>query len=458
MKKILLSITLLFSLFVNAQDFWNPVSPFPDQGFYPLHISAVNAQVIWINGHNYQQTANTSRKFFRSTDGGSSWTEGTINLGSENLYINSICAVSGSTAYVSANSNVTTVAGGLWVTHDSGNTWSRQSPVFGLNTFITFNEFQGDNFVHFWNAQNGVVISNPENDHFIVYTTLDSGNNWIRVSDVDLPTALPEEKGHMIKCGVNENSVWFGTSKGRIFKSNDKGIHWTVSQMPPMAPPNVQNELSDVAFKNDTDGILVTNLWMPYSTTDNGNNWHISYWNYGSMQPQVVYVPETSDTYFSYGEESEVNERASSFTTDNGQSWTQLNNTEVNPVAVQSCSFLNNTIGFCVGYYHLTNPEGGLYFYKLGDDAFSRLLKTDDQISENRFSAAPNPATDMVKIYGKNIKSVTVFDVSGKKVLTKNYGISDDISLDISKLQNGIYLAEITNISEVTSTIKIVKK
>jgi len=458
MKKILLPLILLFSLFINAQEFWTPVSLFPEQAFAPINISVVNAQMIWIGGFSYGQTGNNSTKCYRTTDGGTTWTEGTINLGNENLYINSLCAISETTAYVSANSNSTTVSGGVWVTHDSGNSWTRQSPDFGLNSFVDFDNFKGDNFVHFYDANNGTVVSNPENDHFVIYTTLDTGNHWSRVSDANLPAALPGEKGYMIKHGFVESRVWFGTTKGRIFKSNDKGIHWTVSQMPPMTPFGQQNDFSAVAFKNDNEGILVTDSWSRYTTTDNGNYWNYSIPNYDAIQNyQLLFVPETDHTYFSYGEEILVAERASSYTTNNGLIWTQLNDTEENPVDVLNARFVNSAVGFCIGYYHFTNPESGMYFYKLGDDAFG-LLKTDDQVLENKFAAAPNPATDMVKIYGKNIKSIAVFDVSGKKVLTKNCGISDDISLDISELQNGIYLAEIINNSEVTSTIKIVKK
>jgi len=456
MKKPILFLLLFFAHFLNAQDFWTVASAFPDAVFSQMHISTVSDQVIWANGYNASETANASKTWYRSVDGGSSWAQGDIDLGSDNLYINSICGISETTAYASANSNSSAISGGVWVTFDSGISWTRQSPEFGLNTFGNFDNFIHDNFVYFWNPENGVVVSNPENNHFVIYTTNDSGNSWTRTIEANLPIALQDEKGLLVKFGKTENSVWFGTTKGRIFKSDDKGIHWNVSEMPPEFS-GMPNTLSAVAFKNDLEGMLVTDSYRPYATTDNGNHWDFSNVLSGAPKDgQVVFVPQTASTYFSWGQDLIDLFRGTSYTTDNGASWTDLGTTDQNPVTIITAEFLNYEIGFCVGYYQ-NDPPQGIFFFKLGENSFRRLLNTKSFASEDKILASPNPASDVMAFSGKNIQSVTVFDFTEKKVAIQNFRVADNVLLDVSKLQSGIYLAEVTTDSGTSSTIKILK-
>jgi len=437
MRKTILSLTLLLTLLSHAQDLWTETCLFPDQRFVPLKISIANNNTIWMCGADYLETQNSTQVWWRSTDSGVTWEHGNIDLGHPDLYIHSISGISDDTAYVSAGSGSLTSNGGVWVTNDAGIHWTRQ---------LTYEYHESgtisDTNVYFWDAQNGVSMGNPEGNQFEIYTTNNSGTTWERVSAAQLPSALPNEKGRLVCNDPRGNCIWFSTNKDRLFKSNDKGLSWSATQS-----PMPESEIGRVAFKNENDGIFAN-----FKTTDGGQTWN----DMNSPFSQYYYefytaVPGTSGTYFSWGTAFLDLARGSSYSVDNGISYTFLNDTEERPVEVFYAIFKSNTIGYCFGAW-----ADSFHFFKLNSNAFHRLMKTESNTFP-RFSNVPNPANNIVNISGNKIKSVTILDFSGKKILNQNYPVSDDVVLDISKLQSGIYLAEVTTDSGTSSTIKILK-
>jgi len=448
-KKNLLLLILFFSLTVSAQDFWTEVSRFPAQEFAPKQISIVNANVVWVYGYNSWTPGTTAQQWFRTTDGGVTWTQGNFNLGNTDLQVNSLHAVSETVAYVSSNATIPSSSGGIWITEDAGETWTRQS-----NSFNSSESFV--NFVYLWNTTDGIAVGDVTNGYFEIYRTQNAGQNWLRVPSSNIAPALEGETGYTSIYEVRNNSIWFGTNKGRIFKSTDLGEVWPVVQSP-LADFGSSESRGHFAFKNENEGLLIDNTFQQYKTSNTGNTWNINNpANTAARNTNIVFIPETPNAYFSWGPELTMDFRGASYTSDNGISWIDLNETDQQPLDIMTAKFKNSEIGFCFGYYHILGPEG-LFFYKLGEDTFRRFLSTDNSLLANKFSAVPNPTENEVSISGKNIQSVAIFDISGKNVLNQNFNISDTVSLDLEKLENGIYLAEIKN-HLGTSTIKIVKK
>lgn len=451
MKKNLLSLILLFSLSVSAQDFWTPVSVFPEQVFAPKQISIIDANVVWVYGYNGWEPGTTAQQWFRTTDGGTTWTQGNFNLGNSDLQVSSLHAVSETVAYVSANATIPGSSGGIWVTVDAGASWTRQPNSFDLADSFS-------NFVHLWNATDGIAVGDPDNGYFEIYTTQNAGQNWVRVPSANIATPLEGELGYTSLYEIRNNSIWFGTNKGRIFKSNDRGEVWSAIQSP-LADFGSSESGGHFAFKNQNEGLLIGRNWQQYKTSDTGNNWNVENpANTAARNGNIVFIPETANAYFSWGEELQVGMRGASYTADGGLSWIDLNETDQQPLYVTTAKFKNSEVGFCFGYYINDSNPVGLFFYKLGEDTFRRFLSTNNQPLTTKLSVVPNPATNLVGISGKNIQSVTISDISGKKVLTQNFAISDSVSLDLSKLQDGIYLAEVLNNLGINSIIKIVKK
>ena len=68
-------------------------------------------------------------------------------------------------------------------------------------------------------------------------------------------------------------------------------------------------------------------------------------------------------------------------------------------------------------------------------------------------SLYPNPATDMVSIFGDGFLSATVIDISGRTLLR-----TTAMQLDISGLRPGEYIVQIVKINGETEELKMVKE
>ena len=265
MKNLYLFLVCFISLNLSAQ-FWTEVAPFSNNAsFVPKQISIVDDNVVWVNGAS--PLANSAQKWSRSLDSGLTWEEGTIDLGNAALQVSSIHALSSEKAYVSAFSTDGITSGGVWVTTDGGATWTQQTSALFNTPLESF-----PNFIHFFDNENGIVAGDPENGYFELYTTTDGGQNWSRVPSQNIPAINAEEYGYSIKFEVRDNSVWFGTNKGRLFKSDDKGLNWVAHQTP--LPDFSSGTIAgDFAFKNSNDGLLISSTWSIWKTTDGGANW-----------------------------------------------------------------------------------------------------------------------------------------------------------------------------------------
>ena len=84
----------------------------------------------------------------------------------------------------------------------------------------------------------------------------------------------------------------------------------------------------------------------------------------------------------------------------------------------------------------------------------SSTLSVDDNFLSN-FSLYPNPSTNSVKLSSTNtpISEISIYDLSGKLLLSKKYNSEININLNISNLDAGIYLLKINN----KKSIKLIK-
>jgi hypothetical protein len=59
---------------------------------------------------------------------------------------------------------------------------------------------------------------------------------------------------------------------------------------------------------------------------------------------------------------------------------------------------------------------------------------------ENKYTSYPNPAKDSFKVQGNDISQIEMFTLSGQKLLFTNHSY-----VDVSDLENGVYLVKIKN-------------
>lgn len=443
MKKILLLSICLTALSSFGQDFWTSKST----GFTEVSrgiddISIVDNNVIWAKAYDgASETETAVRQFTRSIDGGNTWTSGAINLGLNQtvLSVSSIHAISATTAWVSAYSNnANLVYGGIWKTTNSGANWSKQTSALFNNAADSFT-----NIVYFWDENNGFCQGDPVGGYFELYTTTNGGTNWTRVPSANIPAPLADEYGYVHNYDTAGDVIWFGTSKGRIFKSTNKGLNWTVSQSPITDFGGLESSGS-YSFKDASNGVLIQSGPAPllYKTTDGGAVWTAVSYTGTMAGGDISYIPGTN-TIVSVGRgEDEIS--FTSYSNNNGLSWSAV----MLATQVPSIKFKNATLGFGGGFT-TSSTEGGIFKYT------GTQLATA-QFESKKLAVWPNPAQNTIQFSGADITSVSVIDLLGKTVFSQKL-VSGTSSVDVSSLTNGMYLAQAVDANGAVSTVKFVK-
>lgn len=230
------------------------------------NISIVDQNIVWVSAYDGSGGAANVQEFAKTSNGGNTWTPGTINLGNTGLGIAMIHAYDANTAWLAAYPNAAGQTGGIWKTTNGGTTWTRQASA----TYNNASSFT--NVVYFWNENEGVCQGDPINGEFEIYRTLDGGTTWTLVPGANIPAPLSGEYGYVRQIETVGDIVWFTTNKGRIYRSIDKGINWTVSQSP-LTDFGSSTMSGNLSFRDGSNGIIVNSGGLTYKTTDGGANW-----------------------------------------------------------------------------------------------------------------------------------------------------------------------------------------
>jgi len=451
MKKVLLLLLLAFGYTAHSQSlYWDTkATTFSTPGTGLGQISYAGPDVVWAYGTDGSGAGEQIRVWTRSIDGGLTWTNGVINVGNSTLAIGSISAVSATTAYVSVFPDLgSTAQGGIWKTEDAGVTWTKQTTA----SFNTGTESFA-NIVHFWpDGQTGFAQGDPASGYFEIYTTTNGGVNWTRVPAGNITTPLEEEYGYTHNFSVNGDIVWFGTNKGRIYRSLNKGLTWTAYQTP-ISDFGGESVSGNYAFENSTRGILISSNFDYFVSNNGAETWESATPEGDFRNYNIVYVPGTTNTYVSTGQDQLDLLRGSSYTTDGGASWFNINLVDIDdPINCGSALAFNDINHGLAGGFTASDAEGGVYRWK------GTFLANVNFNSAKSITASPNPTSGALRIAGKNINAVNVYDVLGKQVLAKKFSTLNEVELDLSALKSGVYMVNVANNAGATSTVKVVKQ
>ena len=137
-------------------------------------------------------------------------------------------------------------------------------------------------------TQHGIVLSDPVDGKFALFTTDDGGVTWKQLPPSNLPAALPNEGAFAASnsCLVVQgtSNVWFatgGAKMARVFHSGDRGKTWQVAETP-MHPANASSGIFSLAFSDAKNGIAAggdyqkpdgSDLPNVMRTHDGGKTW-----------------------------------------------------------------------------------------------------------------------------------------------------------------------------------------
>jgi photosystem II stability/assembly factor-like uncharacterized protein len=272
-------------------------------------VSAVNETIVWASG--------TKGTYLRSTDGGATWHSSTV-AGASDLDFRAIHAFDEKSAIVLSAGN---------------GEKSRVYKIANDQARLVFANPDPKGFfdaLAFWDATHGIILGDPVDGHFAVFTTSDGGESWKRQKT---PPALLSEGAFaasnscLVVRGTRE--AWFGTGAGRVFHSTDAGETWTVAKTPIPGGPSAG--IFSIAFWDGRHGIAVggdyskpAEPWATAITNDGGKTWTAGGTTTG-YRSTVAYFPDRK-MWIALGTSG------SDVSLDDGKTWKQFDTGNYNAI------------------------------------------------------------------------------------------------------------------------------
>lgn len=323
-------------------------------------MDAVDANVVWLAGYDGANASRSYNWFSRTINGGTSYNSGNVFPDTNSYSLGNLEGIDANTAWVSAfqrsapYSQTNPGGGVIYRTTNGGATWSDMTPA-GMYT-NTANSFA--NWVSFLTPNVGVTNGDPVNGEYEIWRTTNGGTSWTQVPGSAIPDPTPNEF-----CIVNlyakngANHIWFGTNKGRVYRSSDAGQTWNVSSI--ASAPNAT--LTELAFSSPSNGIIyaaTANALEVYRTFDGGATWTlINPTPLGNLgRNDICAIPGTG-YYASVDNQNQM----LSYSTDNGSNWIDWGSTGIGYVCID---FANSFSAWTGGFSDATNPAiGGIWKY-----------------------------------------------------------------------------------------------
>ncbi len=427
MKKIFTLIALIAISYAGMAQWLPQASGFttPSRGIG--FMDAVNESVVWAAAYDGTAPDNANQEFTRTVNGGDLWTPGVVT-GAEGTRISMIDGLNADTAYVAMFVVDDLANQGVYVTRDGGVTWEEQTTAAYSNSSSFLN------VVHFFDANNGVTQGDPINGEFEIYTTTDGGNNWTLLPGDAIPNPLSNEWGVVGYTSAVGDTIWFGTNKGRVYRSTDKGYTWDVSTA------SLGATYIDVEFANGMYGLAQdkgsSTTGALSETFDGGVTWADVTSVGPTLTADIVYVPGTDATFIATG--SDVNTPGASgiaYSYDGGHTWDYFLDTD--GFQFLATDFVSPTSGW-VGAFNQTATEGGMYVFN-GDLTSS----TNDLPAVENLMVYPNPVSGMLNVRSDSrINSIQVINLSGQLVLESVVN-GNAAMVNTSNLTKGLYMLNV---------------
>jgi photosystem II stability/assembly factor-like uncharacterized protein len=275
-------------------------------------VSAASERVAWASG-----SANT---ILRTEDAGVNWHR-LPSPSADRLDFRDIDAVGERAAYVlSIGSGALSR---IFKTVNGGASWTLQFTNDDPDAFF--------DAMAFWDASNGIAVSDSVNGAFVILTTADAGAKWTRVPAAVLPPALPGE-GAFAASGTNvtvwgQSHVWFATGaaeRARVLRSSDRGATWQIADTPIRSGQS--SGIYSIAFRDALHGVIVGGDYARESealdnlavTSDGGRTWTKPAGQLGGFRSAVAHVPGTARTFVAIGP------LGTDISEDDGRTWTPV--------------------------------------------------------------------------------------------------------------------------------------
>ena len=421
MKKLFIFICWSAVSVTYAQFVAQPLN-YPGMGYWPYYFSIADPEHVWIgtiheSGIPYSMAVHTD-------NGGESWIFDSIPVPGIPFITSTASLDSNTCFYVFSDFNVG--GGSIWKTDDAGDNWS----------CLTTTQFDGGfaNFYHPFTADTGVAVGDPVDGYFEIQLTCDGGNTWERLPAVNIPEPIDGEYALTNCYCTYGNSIWFSTTKGRCFRSVDRGRHWDATRV-----VTTVSQSFNVCFSS----LLTGAFWSMESnngdiaiTSDGGVSWDTLAFMPGHI---ILHMSNVEGFEEGFVVSTWKNSTNVYFTANMFESYQVLGH---NMISTGALDFIDETTGW------LSGGETGSYeIYKfMGVLTKTRSIAATGELIQIH----PNPASiysDVIippKLISNNselnIRGITGQLIEGIPLIN---GDIRRLRLDADKYENGLYLIQI---------------
>jgi photosystem II stability/assembly factor-like uncharacterized protein len=305
-----------------------------------------------------------------SQDDGRTWTD--MKLPQADVSVLSIFALDRQTAWAGTGgpqSLVNTGSGHIWKTTDGGQTWIDQ--LYGIDSRF------GN--LHFWDADNGIAVSQGARDSADIFLTTDGGLNWAHVPERPL-ARIPL---YNTLTFVDRNNGWFASSNvydsedAHVLRTVDGGRTWEVKS----AGTGI-GSVSDIAFVDPLKGWLVDEISRRVKrTVSGGQRWSSAFYPMAGERLVGIHADPTSGVVWILGDQYAW------VSGDEGTTWTKT--TLIPAGSMQGVTFADSLRGWAVS-------RNGLVERQIGNPLITSIERVP-QPSELKLGAAyPNPVRTLV--------------------------------------------------------------
>jgi photosystem II stability/assembly factor-like uncharacterized protein len=342
-------------------------------------------------------------------------------------------------------------SGRVFKTTDGGSSWTQQTlPPTGALLKI----------MHFYDSGVGIIVGETlSGGSWVILRTTNGGNDWTSVPSSSIPPPIPRETTFPFKASSG-NSFWFCGGDGtfsfwRLYRTTDRGITWTVRDV-------AGSGTRFPAFSTPDSGMAAG--WEPVHrlrrTTDGGDTWSLEPISLGFTPGFFGAVPGSSRKFvMTNGYRPGFSSTPGlAYTKDFGTTWTVLDTVVSRGIP----SFANPYSGWASGDDGVVYAWTGNL---LGDPTSVRETKTiaEGFRLEQNYPNPFNPSTRIrfsipVVWTGHAPSILRIYDLLGREVATLvNDNLqpgSYEVTFDATGLASGVYFYRLQT-GEFTQTKRL---